>query len=97
MKRIITAMALTACIYTLSGCNSCTQTMKNIESDFAELDRDVTVLNAITGDTIFSYSGPCYIDGSANPGDVTLLYYQGKKAKKADFIGHHIMFIATEK
>ena len=74
MKKTIFTLIAFAVLFALTGCNSCTQTFKNLESDFSELDRNVTVINAIKGDTIFSYSGPCYISDSANPGDVTLIY-----------------------
>ena len=44
MKKLIVfaIIVLVACIFT--GCNSCTHTFKNLESDFSELDRDVVVL-----------------------------------------------------
>ena len=97
MKKIILILIAFASVFAFTGCNSCTQTFKNLESDFSELDRNITVLNAITGDTLFKYSGPCYISDGASPGDVTLIYKAGKKSKKADFIGTHMIFIATEK
>lgn len=97
MKKIILILIAFAAVFAFTGCNSCTQTIKNLESDFSELDRNITVLNAITGDTLFTYSGPCYIGDGAGPGDVTLIYKAGKKSKKADFIGTHMIFIATEK
>jgi hypothetical protein len=97
MKKILFTLIAFATVFALTGCNSCTQTFKNLESDFSELDRNVTVINGIKGDTLFSYSGPCYISDSSKPGDVTLIYKVGKKSKKADFVGDHIIFIATEK
>lgn len=97
MKKILFVLIVFATLFAFTGCNSCTQTFKNLESDFSELDRNITVINAIRGDTIFSYSGPCYISDGANPGDVTLIYKVGKKSKKADFLGEHVIFVATEK
>lgn len=97
MKKTILILIAFASVFAFTGCNSCTQTFKNLESDFSELDRNITVLNAITGDTLFTYSGPCYISDGASPGDVTLIYKTGKKSKKADFLGTHMIFIATEK
>lgn len=97
MKKTILILIAFASVFAFTGCNSCTQTIKNLESDFSELDRNITVINAIRGDTLFSYSGPCYISDGANPGDVTLIYKVGKKSKKADFLGEHVIFIATEK
>ena len=97
MKKILLALIVFATLFAFTGGNSGTQTFKNLESDFSELDRNVTVINAIKGDTLFAYSGPCYISDGANPGDVTLIYKVGKKSKKADFIGDHVIFIATEK
>lgn len=98
MKKLIAIIAIVFCMFGFTGCNSCTQQIKNLESDFSELDRDIVVLNSFTGDTVFKYSGPCYIDGNSNAGDITIIYRQnGKKAKKADFIGSHIIFVAVEK
>lgn len=97
MKKILLILIAFASVFALTGCNSCTQNFKNLESNFSELDRNITVINAIRGDTIFSYSGPCYISDEANPGNVTLIYKVGKKSKKADFLGEHVIFIATEK
>lgn len=97
MKKIIITLIAFATVFAFTGCNSCTQTYKNLESDFSKLDRNVTVLNAITGDTLFTYSGPCYISDGTSPGDVTLIYKVNNKSKKADFVGEHVIFIATEK
>lgn len=95
-KLLIAAVAL-ATTLTFTGCNSCTHFMKDLESDFSELERDITVLNAITGDTVFTYSGPCYISEGSTSGDVTLIFKRNGVSKKADFIGTHIIFIATER
>lgn len=95
-KLLLAAVALSAAL-TFTGCNSCTHVMKDLESDFSELERDITVLNAITGDTIFTYSGPCYISEGSGDGDVTLIFKRNGVSKKADFIGNHIIFIAKEK
>lgn len=98
MKRIIAAMVLSACIiYALLKCESCTETISDVATDFIELDRDITVLNALTGDTLFSYLGPCILVANKPGTDVSLLYYQDKKSKTAHFIGHHIIFIANER
>lgn len=80
----------------LTGCNSCSMTMKNLESDYAELDRDVVVRNAFTGDTIFSYSGPCYFKTSEHSNDVSIIYWKNNRRKKADFVGSYV-FSAIEK
>lgn len=95
-KLLLTAVALSVAL-TFTGCNSCTHFMKDLESDFSELERDIKVLNAITGDTIFTYSGPCYISEGSGDGDVTLIFKRNGVSKKADFIGEHIIFIATER
>lgn len=100
MKKLSTLLlAAVALAITLAftGCNSCTHTIKNFESDFSELERDIQVLNAITGDTVFTYSGPCYISVASGSGDITLIFKRNGVSKKADFIGKHIIFIATEK
>ena len=66
------------------------------ESDYSELDRDITVINAFNGDTLFSYSGPCYFDIDSS-GSVTLIYKVNGKRKKADFAGSGFIFQAIEK
>lgn len=92
-KIIIFAIAiLTTLIFT--GCNSFTQRYKEFESDFAELNRDVIVMHAFTGDTLFHYSGPCFF--SKDTGSVTLIYKVNGKSKKADWVGN-VIFQAIEK
>lgn len=82
----------------LVGCgNSWEQKKKNWASDYGDLERDVTVINALTKDTLFSYSGPCYINTAASPGDITFIYYVNGQAKKADFLGEFVIFTAIEK
>ncbi len=98
MKKLIAVIAVAICMFGFKDCNSRTQQIKNLESDFAELDRDIVVLNSFTGDTVFKYSGPCYIDRYSDAGDITIIYRpNGKKAKKADFLGSHVIFVAVEK
>lgn len=98
MKKIIAIIAIVFIAFGFTGCNSCTQQFKNLESDLAELERDIVVLNSFTGDTVFKYSGPCYIDGASSAGDITIIYRSNRgKSKKADFLGSHIIFIAVEK
>lgn len=92
-KFIILAIAIVT-VLLFTGCNSCTHTFKNFESDFSELDRDIVVLHAFTGDTLFTYSGPCYF--SEDTGSVTLIYKVHGKSKKADWVGDFI-FQAIEK
>lgn len=92
-KFIIFAIAILT-MFMFTGCNSCTQMYKEFESDFAELDRDVTVMHAFTGDTLFHYSGPCYF--SEDTGSVTLIYKVNGRSKKADWVGNFI-FQAIEK
>lgn len=92
-KFIIFAIAILT-MFMFTGCNSCTQMYKEFESDLSELDRDVTVMHAFTGDTLFHYSGPCYF--SENTGSVTLIYKVNGKSKKADWVGN-VIFQAIEK
>ena len=97
MKKLI-LIALFAIVATMTGCNGCTMMAKILESNFSELHRDVTVFSAFTGDTIFSYSGPCYFSTpgqSAN--EVSLIYYVNGKSRKADFVGAGYIFTAIEK
>lgn len=92
-KTIFIATAITT-MSVFTGCNSCTQLSKELQSDFTELDRDVNVINPFTGDTLFNYSGPCYF--SANGGVVTLIYKDRGHSKKADWAGD-LIFQAIEK
>ena len=101
MKKIILIAIfaiMTAIVVTMTGCNGCTMVAKNLESNYSELHRDVTVISAFTGDTIFSYSGPCYF---STPGytanEVSLIYYVNGKSRKADFVGGGYIFMAIEK
>ena len=99
MKKIlltVCAVAAMAISVSLSGCNSCSMKMKNLESDYSELDRDVVVRNAFTGDTIFSYSGPCYFKTTKESNDVSIIYWKNNRRKKADFVGSYV-FSASEK
>jgi hypothetical protein len=80
-----------------SGCNACDNTVKNLQSNWTNLPRDITVINALRGDTIFKYSGPCYITDESGKGDITLIYKVNGTSKKADFLGDHVIFIAVEK
>lgn len=95
MKKILIFLLLISAFF--AGCNSCTKMTKNLESDWSDLERTVTVTSAFSGDTLFRYEGPCYISEDKNESGVTLIYYVGKKAKKADFIGNGFNFVAIEK
>lgn len=96
MKKIIAGVAGIALAISLNGCNSCTKMVKDLESDYLELDRDITVTSAFTGDTLFYYSGPCYFDTEPG-GGVTLIFKVNGKSKKADFHGSGYIFKAVEK
>ena len=94
MKKFIILAFTIVTMFIFTGCNSCTQVYKEFQSDFTELDRDVTVMHAFTGDTLFHYSGPCYF--SEDAGSVTLIYKVNGHSKKADWVGNFI-FQAIEK
>ena len=97
MKKMIVLFILVTISILFSACNSCTKMSKNLESDWGDLERVVTVTSIFTGDTLFHYDGPCYISEGSTGTDVRLIYYIGKKAKKADFIGNGFNFVAIEK
>lgn len=97
MKKLVTLLVLVAACIGLTGCNSCTKFTKNMESDWGDLERTVTVTSAFTGDTLFHYEGSCYIAANSEMQGVTLIYYVGKTPKKADFIGNGYNFVAIEK
>ena len=94
MKKFIILALTIVTMFIFTGCNSCTQVYKEFQSDFTELVRDVTVMHAFTGDTLFHYSGPCYF--SEDTGSVTLIYKVNGHSKKADWVGNFI-FQAIEK
>lgn len=95
MKKILIFLLLISAFF--AGCNSCTKMAKSLESDWGDLERIVTVTSTFKGDTLFHYEGPCYISDDQNEQGVTLIYYVGKTAKKADFIGSGFNFVAIEK
>lgn len=98
-KAFLLLLALATAIVsvsTLQGCNGCVHTFKNIASNVTDLDRDITVMNSFTGDTIFKYSGPCYFDTDSGTGNTTLIFKVNGSSKKADFIGNFV-FTAVEK
>lgn len=97
MKKLITILIFTAISIAFTACNSCTELAKNMESDWSDLERTITVTSAFTGDTLFHYEGPCFISDNNSTNDVTLIYYVGNVAKKADFIGSGFNFVAIEK
>ena len=97
MKKLITILIFTAISIAVIACNSFKKFSKDVESDWGDLNRNVVVTSAFTGDTLFRYSGKCYISQSSTVGDVTLIYYDGGEAKKADFIGNWFNFVAIEK
>ena len=92
----ISMVCATICVGALQGCNGCVHTFKNIESNVGDLTRDITVMNAFTGDTIFRYSGPCYFETNPSEGITSLIYKVDGTSKKADFIGNFV-FTAVEK
>lgn len=96
MKKLI-LIALFAIFATMTGCNGCTMIAKNLESNYSELNRDITVINSFTGDTIFTYSGPCYFETDSGTTNVSLIYKQNGRSKKADFVGSGFVFVAIEK
>ncbi len=98
MKKILLALVAFAIAGTMTGCNGCTMMYKNLESNYSELHRDVVVLNALTGETIFTYSGACYFKTPENSSnEVSLIYYVNGKSHKADFVGSGFIFKAIEK
>lgn len=96
MKKIV-LLAVFAIALTMTGCNGCTMMAKNIESNYSELHRDVVVLNAFTGDTLFAYSGPCYFNTHEHSNDVSIIYSVNGRKLKADFVGAGFVFKAVEK
>lgn len=97
MKNKIITATITASLTIITGCNSFTAFTKNLESDFGELERNIVVINSFSGDTLFKYSGPCFINNDSANNSVTLLYYEGGKPKKADWLGSGFIFQAVEK
>ena len=86
-----------AICYALFFSNSGQQFLKNVKSNWSDLDRNVIVLNVFTGDTLFVYSGPCYFSVDKSGINVSLIYEQNGTKKKANWSGHGFIFQAIEK
>lgn len=85
------------CILMISGCgNSWEMTKKNYQSDYGELRREITIVNSFTGEIIWKYDGITYIQNSSE-GDISILFYENGKPKKADFIGQGLIATIIEK
>ena len=82
----------------LSGCgNSWEMTKKNIASDMGTLKRDVVVYDSWTKETLWKYSGEIYLDSSSTPGNISIVYKDGRgKIRKNDFLGQHIAVVMKE-
>lgn len=70
-------------------------TKKKWKSDFGNLERKITVYN-INGEVVWDYSGSCYITETSINGNLTVIYYVGDVAKKADFFGNMLSFVIIE-
>lgn len=87
MKRVLVVVVLSMLL--LSSCGMGWQNLKkDIKADIGGgLDRDIKVTNLFSGEEVWKYSGISYIKDSSSAGDVTIIYYDQGKTKKADFIG----------
>lgn len=95
MKKII-AVILSAVV--LTGCGEhWEKTKKNIRSDWGGGLRRHVVVKDLKGETIWEYTGRCYINGTSTAGDVTIMFKSSDgESRKADFIGHGFSISAVE-
>lgn len=91
MAKKVIAFILMICmlVVVLTGCNSCSSSMKNFKSGFGGLNRVITVRNAFTNEILATYEGNCYISDYSTSGDVTI--YFKDTDRKVDWIGNVIV------
>lgn len=88
-KKVFIILIIVLASFALTSCSSWEKFKKNWSSNMdGGLVRDVEVINLLTGETIWKYSGKSYIDGKSEAGDVTIIFYdEYGNTKKVDFIG----------
>lgn len=90
MKKVFVIVLIVLMSSMVVSCAKWEQIKKNWSSNASGgLNRHVKVTNMFTGDLVWENIGKSYIDGSSEPGDVAVIFYdEAGNSKKADFIGN---------
>lgn len=59
-------------------------------------NREITVTNSFTGDTIWHFKGRARISEKTKNGDITVHYLENGQTKKIDFIGSTMNFMSKQ-
>ena len=103
MNKVFKAFAVSFAVFMAVGLSSCgagwEQVKKNHEANIGGgLVRYVKVYDFVTKETVYEFTGRCYLDGESKPGNFTLMIYDDDgNPKKMDFIGHTLSMIMLEK
>ena len=103
MKKSFKIFAMAFIVSVIIGLTSCgaswEQHKKNREANLGGgLVRYVKVYDFVTKETVFEYTGRCYLDGNSQPGNFTLMIYdEDNSPKKMDFIGHTLSMVMLER
>lgn len=89
MKKIIVGIILTAGIATLSGCSEASRVSYNLSEQADNFNdiRQVTVINCITGDTLFQMTGKMSITADTEDNQLEVIVEDEKGEYKKHFIG----------
>ena len=89
MRKIITGIILAAGIATLSGCSEASRVSYNLSEQADNFNdiRQVTVINCITGDTLFQMTGKMSITADIEDNQLEVIVEDEKGEYKKHFIG----------
>lgn len=89
MKKIIAGIILAAGIATLSGCSEASRVSYNLSEQADNFNdiRQVTVINCITGDTLFQMTGKMSITADTADNQLEVIVEDEKGEYKKHFIG----------
>lgn len=89
MRKIIAGIVLAAGIATLSGCSEASRVSYNLSEQADNFNdiRQVTVINCITGDTLFQMTGKMSITADTEDNQLEVIVEDEKGEYKKHFIG----------
>lgn len=101
MKKIKLILLLLVIIITLAGCTQADKVSQNLslEADNFNVVRELTVINAIQGDTLFQMEGKMsiYADTSDNQLEVTIEDENGNYQKHFIGLSDNIVYVVEQK
>lgn len=101
MKKIKLILLLLVIIITLAGCTQADKVSQNLslEADNFNVVRELTVINAIQGDTLFQMEGKMsiYADASDNQLEVTIEDENGSYQKHFIGLSDNIVYVVEQK